>query len=189
MLETTDKNTLLSLARESIAHGIMHGTVLPVSAESHSETLQKNGASFVTLHSDEQLRGCIGTLSAYRSLVSDVVENAFNAAFRDPRFSPLRHDELKTAHIHIEVLNPAELLSFESEKDLIAMLRPGIDGLVLRENNLSGTFLPSVWSSLPDPEVFLQQLKRKAGLPATYWSDSIVVERYTTEAFEEPVLE
>ena len=189
MLETIDKNTLLGLARESISHGLMHGTVLPVSAESHSEALQKDGASFVTLHYNKQLRGCIGSLSAHQPLVNDVVQNAFNAAFRDPRFSPLGHDELKNVHIHIEVLEPAELLSFESEQALIAMIRPGVDGLVLKEGRLSGTFLPSVWSSLPDPEVFLQQLKRKAGLPENYWSDSIEVERYTTEAFEEPVLE
>jgi AmmeMemoRadiSam system protein A len=185
MLESTDKSTLLKLARESIAYGLAHDTVLAVSPETYSESLQENGASFVTLHYNKQLRGCIGSLSAYRPLVSDVVENAFNAAFRDPRFSPLRRDELENVHIHIEVLNPTELLSFESEKELIAMLRPGIDGLVLSEGNLRGTFLPSVWSSLTEPAVFLQQLKRKAGLPENYWSDSIVVERYTTEAFEE----
>jgi AmmeMemoRadiSam system protein A len=185
MLDNTDRNTLLTLARESISHGLMHGTSLSVAPAEHSEALQKNGACFVTLHCDEQLRGCIGTLVAYRPLVSDVVENAYNAAFRDPRFTPLRRDELDTVHIHIEVLNPPESLTFGSEKELLSMLRPGIDGLVLRENSLNGTFLPSVWSSLPEPEVFLQQLKRKAGLPANYWSDSIVVERYTTEAFEE----
>lgn len=185
MLENTDKSTLLGLARESIAHGLTHGTPLSVSPETYSQVLKENGASFVTLHYDKQLRGCIGSLSAYRPLVSDVVQNAFNAAFRDPRFTPLRPDELESVHIHIEVLNPTQLLSFESEKELIAMLRPGIDGLVLREGNQAGTFLPSVWSSLPEPEIFLQQLKRKAGLPANYWSDSITVERYTTEAFEE----
>jgi AmmeMemoRadiSam system protein A len=185
MLESTDKSTLLKLARESIAYGLAHGTALPVSSEAYSESLQESGASFVTLHYNKQLRGCIGSLSAYRPLVSDVVENAFNAAFRDPRFSPLQRDELESIHIHIEVLEPAQLLSFDSEQELVAMLRPGIDGLVLTEGNLRGTFLPSVWSSLPEPVDFLQQLKRKAGLPVNYWSDSIVVERYTTEAFEE----
>jgi AmmeMemoRadiSam system protein A len=185
MLESTDRSSLLSLARESITHGLMHGTPLPVSPETYSEALQKNGACFVTLHSDEQLRGCIGSLSAHQPLVNDVVQNAFNAAFRDPRFPPLRRDELETVHIHIEVLDPAEPLSFKSEKELIGMLRPDIDGLILSEGNLRGTFLPSVWSSLTEPAVFLQQLKRKAGLPENYWSDSIVVERYTTEAFEE----
>lgn len=185
MLESTDKSTLLKLARESIAYGLKHGTALPISSEAYSEALQENGASFVTLHYDKQLRGCIGSLSAYQPLVNDVVQNAYNAAFRDPRFSPLHHDELESIHIHIEVLNPTQLLSFDSEQELIAMLRPGIDGLVLKEGNQTGTFLPSVWSSLPEPADFLQQLKRKAGLPVNYWSDSIVIERYTTEAFEE----
>lgn len=189
MLETTDKNTLLRLARESITYGMMHGTALPVAAQDYSEVLQKHAASFVTLHYNRQLRGCIGSLSAHQALVSDVVQNAFNAAFRDPRFTPLQRDELANVHIHIEVLNPAEPLSFNSEQELIDMLRPGIDGLILREGRQTGTFLPSVWSSLPEPGVFLQQLKRKAGLQPGYWSDRIAVERYTTTAFEEPVAE
>lgn len=185
MLENDDKNTLLELARESISHGLLHGTMSTVSAETYSDVLQKNGACFVTLHYNKQLRGCIGSLSPYQPLVNDVVHNAFNAAFHDPRFSPLRPDELKDVHIHIEVLSPTEVLHFESENKLLGMLRPGIDGLVLRENSHNGTFLPSVWSSLPEPEVFLQQLKRKAGLATHYWSDSITIERYTTEAFDE----
>lgn len=189
MLETTDKSTLLRLARESITYGMMYGTALPVAEKDYSEILQKHAASFVTLHSHGQLRGCIGSLSGHQALVSDVVQNAFNAAFRDPRFTPLQRDELANVHIHIEVLNPAEPLSFNSEQELINMLRPGIDGLILRDGRLTGTFLPSVWTSLPEPNVFLQQLKRKAGLPAAYWSDRIMVERYTTTAFEEPVVE
>ncbi|MDT8404367.1 AmmeMemoRadiSam system protein A [Sulfuriflexus sp.] len=187
MLNTQDRNTLLTLARESISHGLKHGASLAVKpAKYYSEALQKDAASFVTLHCSEELRGCIGNLAAYQPLVSDVVANAYNAAFRDPRFTPLRHDELEKVHIHIEVLSPPQPLSFTSEEELLAMLRPGVDGLVLRDNSLRGTFLPSVWTSLPEPAVFLQQLKRKAGLPADYWSDSIVVERYTTEAFGEP---
>lgn len=187
MLENNDKNTLLELARESISHGMSHGAMSSVSAENYSETLQNNGACFVTLHYNKQLRGCIGSLTPYQPLVRDVVHNAFNAAFHDPRFSPLRPDELKDVHIHIEVLSTTEPVHFDSEEELIGMLRPGIDGLVLREDGHTGTFLPSVWSSLPEPEVFLQQLKRKAGLPMHYWSDSITVERYTTEAFEDTV--
>lgn len=185
MLENDDKNTLLELARESIRHGLSHGTMSTVPDENYSAILQKYGACFVTLHYNKQLRGCIGSLSPYQPLVDDVVHNAFNAAFRDPRFNPLRPDEFKNIHIHIEVLGPTEKLNFGSEEELLNMLRPGIDGLVLRENGHTGTFLPSVWSSLPEPEVFLQQLKRKAGLATHFWSENVSIERYTTEAFEE----
>ncbi len=84
---------------------------------------------------------------------------------------------------HISVLGPAEPLSFTDEADLIRRLRPGIDGLILRAGRQQGTFLPSVWDSLPQPQDFLRQLKRKAGLPEDYWSDGIQVWRYETESF------
>ena len=185
MLENKDKDILLKLARESIAYGLTHGHAIEISDDTYSDTLRKNGASFVTLRHREQLRGCIGSLSPYQPLVTDVVKNAFNAAFHDPRFTPLRPDELQDIHIHIEVLSPTEKINFSSEIELLDMLRPGIDGLVLKQNGHTGTFLPSVWSQLPEPEVFLQQLKRKAGLTPNFWSDSMIVERYTTIAFEE----
>ena len=68
----------------------------------------------------------------------------------------------------------------------MSKLRPGVDGLVLEERGQRGTFLPSVWESLPSPRQFLAQLKVKAGLPADYWSDSIKVERYTVEDIKSP---
>lgn len=184
-----DKTTLLKLARDSITHGMEHGVPLPVSLASQSDILQQPGASFVTLHLSQELRGCIGSLTPHRPLIQDVAQNAFSAAFRDPRFTPVRRDELDTLHIHIEVLSPTQLLQFGSETELQRMIRPGVDGLVMRDGVYSGTFLPSVWQSLPDVQTFLQQLKRKAGLPGNYWSDSLEVERYTTESFEEPVQE
>ena len=74
-------------------------------------------------------------------------------------------------------------MSFSSEAELIAQLRPNIDGLILNDSAAWGTFLPSVWEQLPEPRDFLTQLKRKAGLPAHYWSDTLKVKRYTTTAF------
>ena len=140
-------------------------------------------ASFVTLHRQGELRGCIGHLEGVQPLVVDVAENAFAAAFRDPRFPPLAEPELAGLALHISVLTPATELEFESEQDLVAQLRPGIDGLILQEGAARGTFLPSVWESLPDPHQFLAQLKRKAGLPSDHWSERIRVFRYETEAF------
>ena len=69
-----------------------------------------------------------------------------------------------------------------SEADLLAQLRPNIDGLVLEETatRQRGTFLPAVWETLPDPATFLAHLKQKAGLPRDYWSDALRVSRYTT---------
>lgn len=185
MLSDADRKTLLELARDSIQHGLQTGKPLDVKTSDYSSALQANGAAFVTLHINGKLRGCIGSLQAYRPLVEDIAEHAFDAAFRDPRFPSLGSDEFQPLHIHIEVLNPAEPIQFDSEDDLLAQLRPGIDGLILTESFHKGTFLPTVWESLATPEEFLNHLKQKAGLSMHYWSDNIEVERYTTESFSE----
>lgn len=174
---------LLDLAKESIAHGLATQKPLSVYLNDFPEELTKHRASFVTLEINQQLRGCIGLLEAMRPLVIDICENAFSAAFKDPRFPPLSAEEFELLDIHISILTPATKLVFSSESDLIAQLRPNIDGLILKEGFKRGTFLPVVWQSLPKPEQFLAHLKQKAGLPAHYWSDTIEVLRYETEMF------
>ena len=146
-------------------------------------TLQQIRATFVTLEIDGELRGCIGTLEAHQALVNDVAYNAHAAAFSDPRFFPLSEKEYPRLDIHISILTPAEPMRFSSENDLIAQLRPGVDGLILQDGNHRGTFLPSVWEQLPEAKQFFTHLKRKAGLPMDYWTDSLQVYRYTTESF------
>jgi AmmeMemoRadiSam system protein A len=112
-----------------------------------------------------------------------VAQNAYAAAFSDPRFPPLREGEFEELDIHISILSPAEAMHFTSEADLLQQLRPGEDGLVMEEGFRRGTFLPSVWEQLPTPELFLRHLKQKAGLPADYWSSTLEVSRYTTHSF------
>jgi AmmeMemoRadiSam system protein A len=180
-----DRAALLDLARASIDHGLREGRPLPVREADYSPALRARRAAFVTLHESGALRGCIGHLEAVAALVRDVADNAFAAAFRDPRFPPVTADEVGLLHIEISVLTPAEPLRFESEADLLTQLVPGRDGLILVDGPFRGTFLPSVWDSLPEPRKFLQHLKRKAGLPADHWSDRVRVERYRTESFAE----
>lgn len=174
---------LLDIARRSIEHGLYHGEPLHVDPAEYAPALRDQRATFVTLQILGTLRGCIGTLAAVRPLVSDVAFHAHAAAFGDPRFPPLRPDEFGQLEIHVSILSLPEPLSFESEADLLRQIRPGTDGLILEEGWHRGTFLPSVWESLPDPVDFLRHLKRKAGLPADYWSGKLKVQRYTTEAF------
>jgi AmmeMemoRadiSam system protein A len=116
-------------------------------------------------------------------LVVDVADNAFAAAFRDPRFDPLAEWELDGLDLDISVLTPPEPMQFRDEPDLLRQLCPATDGLILEDRGRRGTFLPAVWQSLPEPELFLAELKHKAGLPATYWSPTIKVSRYRTETF------
>lgn len=181
MLDHKNRNILLDVAHASVSNGLIQGRPLSVRQKDHPAALQMLQACFVTLQINAQLRGCIGSLEAFRPLVEDVAENAFSAAFRDPRFSPVNEQEFEQLDYHISILSPSEPIEFKSENDLLKKLRPGIDGLVLDEGGRRSTFLPSVWDSLPSPRQFLAQLKVKTGLPADYWSDSIKVERYTVE--------
>ena len=145
--------------------------------------LLEERATFVTLTLGGQLRGCIGMLEACRPLAEDIAANACAAAFEDPRFPPLTKTEFKKLDIHISVLSPPEELTFSSEEEALNQIRPGIDGLILQDGYHRGTFLPSVWEELPEKEEFWAHLKRKAGLPIDYWSDTVRVFRYTTEYF------
>jgi len=185
MLSAKERASLLALARRSIEHGLETGKSLQVASGDFPPALQDERACFVTLNRAGALRGCIGHLEAIQPLVSDVVENAYAAAFRDPRFPPLGSNELRDLELHISVLAPAVPIKFASEEELVRQLRPGLDGLILEERSRRGTFLPSVWDALGEPQAFLDHLKIKAGLPANYWSDRIKIYRYETESFSE----
>ncbi len=182
-LSATQRSLLLRLARAAIVHGLTHDRPVPVSLDDYPERLRAPGASFVTLHRQGRLRGCIGSLTAQRPLLEDIVHNAHAAAFHDPRFPSMTAAELDDLTLHIAVLQPAQVLNFHSEAELLAQLRTGIDGLILQDGAHRATFLPAVWESLPEPREFLKRLKEKAGLAPDYWSDSIQAWRYTTEAF------
>jgi AmmeMemoRadiSam system protein B/AmmeMemoRadiSam system protein A len=182
-LSYENRRGLLGIAATSIRHGLEHGKPKPVKANDYPERLREKRASFVTLKQDGALRGCIGTLVASRTLVEDVAHNAHGAAFADKRFAPVTTDEVPQLAIGISVLSTPEPLAFNSEKHLISRIRPAIDGLILAEGNRRGTFLPSVWETLPEPREFLRQLKKKAGLAPDYWSEKIRMQRYTTESF------
>lgn len=182
-LPARQRTRLLAIARGSIAHGLEQGAPLTIDPEQEAPALRTLRASFVTLEQDGQLRGCIGHLEAVTALARDVAENAYAAAFRDPRFSPLSAPELDDLRIKISVLTPPEPIAFSTEAELLEAIEPGVDGLILSEGARRGTFLPSVWSQLPSREGFLRHLKQKAGLASEHWSPRIRVERYRTESF------
>ncbi|BBB26375.1 AmmeMemoRadiSam system protein A [Amphritea japonica] len=127
----------------------------------------------MTLKVNGQLRGCIGNLEANSSLVDAVVRNSYLAAFRDQRFQPVSEAELAVLEYEVSVLTPMVSLDIVSEADLLAKIRPGIDGLVFEAEGHRSTFLPSVWEQLTQSEEFLSQLRKKAGLAANYWSDNV----------------
>ncbi|MGQ9659374.1 MAG: AmmeMemoRadiSam system protein A [Thermochromatium sp.] len=185
--DATERALLLAIAARSIAHGLKHQRPLEPDPAEYPEPLRAIRATFVTLERQSELRGCIGVLEGFRPLVTDVAHNAFAAAFEDPRFPPVRADEYPELTLKLSLLTPAEPLVFGSESELLDQIRPGRDGLILSDRGRRGTFLPSVWEQLPDPRDFLAHLKRKAGLPPDYWSQTLRVARYSTESFGAPI--
>ena len=186
---TTERADLLGVALASIKSGLQTGRALKPDVGNYPSALTETRASFVTLNHDNTLRGCIGSLEPCTSLVSSVADNAYAAAFRDPRFPVLTLPELSGLTIQLSVLSPLQAVAYDSEADLLRQLQAGIDGWVIQEKGSRGTFLPSVWEALPDPRLFLEHLKMKAGLATDYWSDTIEVWRYSTESFSAPVEE
>lgn len=183
MLTEKQRKILKETAKASIEYGLKKGSPLVVDTSKIEDALTVLRATFVTLEKHGQLRGCIGMLEARRPLIEDIAYNSYAAAFSDPRFPALTEDEFYNLSIHLSILSPAEAISCQSEADLIKQLRPTIDGLILDDGRHHATFLPSVWSSLPDPTEFVHHLKMKAGLPENYWSDELRAFRYSTESF------
>jgi MEMO1 family protein len=179
-----DRQHLINTAIDALGMAAKTGTMpqfnIPTALKPHFAAMR---ASFVTIKLDGKLRGCIGSLIPHRSLILDVATNAVKAGFQDPRFKPMTADELARAKIEISILSNPAPMSFKSEADLIAQLRPDVDGLIMRDGQNSGLFLPSVWESLPKAQEFLTGLKRKASLPETHWSNTLTIQRFTAEKF------
>lgn len=159
---------------------------IPPQPEPDHPALHEPGAAFITLTQQGQLRGCIGSLEAWRPLNEDVKANAKAAAFRDPRFPPLDREELERTRVEVSLLTPAKPMTFVDEADAIRQLRPGIDGMIFECNGRRGTFLPQVWESLPDRHDFFHHLKQKAGFFPDFWSPGVRLYRYEVQKWKEP---
>lgn len=156
--------TLMGIARGAIGHKL--GLAPEAPATDVAPWLARPGASFVSLHMEGRLRGCIGSLLPVRALGEDVLENAIGAALRDPRFAPLTAAEWARCALEVSVLSRAKPIRFGDLDELLAQLRPGEDGVILEHEGKRGTFLPQVWEGLPEKKAFLAELMRKAGIPA-----------------------
>jgi len=176
---------LLVIARAAIARELGASGPGAAAGLEHADWLREQGATFVTLKQAERLRGCIGSLKARRPLIDDITANALAAAFRDPRFPPLARDELDRTRVEVSLLSAMEPMAVEDERDALAQLRPGIDGLVLEYGYHQSTFLPQVWEELPEPAEFLATLKQKAGLPPDFWDRDAKLARYTVSKWSE----
>jgi len=175
------------IARDAISDAVNAPRATDVFDET-APWLTEPGASFVTLMQDGELRGCIGTVQAHQSLLADIKRNAISAAMHDPRFQPLTRNELATVRIEVSLLSTPQPLDFSDEKDVLAQIRPGIDGIVFEYGPYRSTFLPQVWESLAQPQQFLAALKLKAGLPGDFWAEDIKLSSYTVSKWRETEL-
>jgi uncharacterized protein len=187
-LTDEEKQVLLRLAREALEYGVRGKTlrVPPLDDAALTPRLREQGASFVTLTIDGDLRGCIGALEAYQPLVDDVREHAIAAALEDPRFPPVDQTELSRIKLEVSRLTPPRPLEYSTSEDLLAKLRPHVDGVILKSDFRRATFLPQVWEKIPDTEDFLDHLCSKMGAKSNLWRNmKLQVYVYQVEEFHE----
>jgi AmmeMemoRadiSam system protein A len=185
-LTAEEKQTLLRLAREALVHAVRGGKLRPLDHKILTPSLRDQGASFVTLTIEGELRGCIGALEAYQSLADDVREHAVAAALEDPRFRPVDETELDKIQIEVSRLTAPYPLEYSSSEDLLTKLRPKVDGVILKSDFRRATFLPQVWEKISDPEDFLDHLCAKMGVKPNLWRNTkLQVFIYQVEEFHE----
>lgn len=180
-MQTDRGAVLLPIARAAISRALN----IPCVADESAPWLQEPGACFVTLTQHGQLRGCIGSLVAYRALLADIKGNAVAAALHDPRFMPLTARELDLTRIEISLLTAPSDIIFRDEADARNQLRCGTDGVIFEFGPFRSTFLPQVWEQLPKPGEFMAHLKRKAGMPVDFWDEGVRLSRYSVSKFIE----
>ena len=185
-LSDDERKTLLRLSREALNDGVQGNALEPLNLDDFPDLLSQPGATFVTLTSDNELRGCIGSLEAKRPLIEDVRIHAVAAAMEDYRFPPVNEYEVDQITIEISRLTTPQLVKSKDTEDLLSQIRPGIDGVIIQKGIRRATFLPQVWKKVPEVELFLEMLCRKMGAAIDCWRDpDIQVYTYQVEKFQE----
>lgn len=185
-MEKKHRDFLLKLARKTIEKKATKDILTLQEVHSLDDALKERRGCFVTLTMNDTLRGCIGYILPVSPLYQAIIENAYNAAYSDPRFSPVKLEEVKDLHVEISLLTVPEKIDYDDEEDLLKKLNPEKDGVIVRKGFHSATFLPQVWEQLPKKEDFLSHLCLKAGLKPNEWATAAMdVEVYNAEVFEE----
>jgi hypothetical protein len=177
---------LLSIAKSAIQERVYNTKKIDIDALTKKYPfLNKDGAVFVTLKHEGDLRGCIGSITPYRRLIDDIIHNAISAGFSDPRFNAISEDELKHLSLEVSLLSEPKILEYDDYEDLLKKVQPNVDGLILKHAHHQGTFLPQVWEQLPTPKEFLEHLSMKAGANPSIYSEHPSIYRYGVEHIQE----
>ena len=150
--------------------------------------LAEKGAVFVTLNKRDDLRGCIGSLQAHRSLLDDLLSNSYAAAFRDLRFKPLSQEELSELEVEVSILTQPKRVHYSDIASLKEQIIVGESGVELEYGRHRSTFLPQVWEQLPEFETFFAYLCDKAELPQDCLKLHPDIYSYRVEKFSEKTL-
>ncbi len=188
MLNPSEKKFLLSLARRTLEKYLKEKTILEVDGESLPSCIfQEKRGVFVTLTKSGQLRGCIGNIEPGKPLYQGIIENTLAAALFDPRFTPVKLQELPEIKIEISILsNLKPVPEFSSYQELLDYLRQKKPGVLIKKGAHQATFLPQVWEELREPQEFLSHLCVKAGLPPQCIKESgLEIYEYQVEHFQE----
>ena len=175
------RDFVIKLAKDSI-NVVLEGRTRPLD---YDIVFDEFGACFVTLKKNGQLRGCIGSILAYRTLVTDIIQNSKNAAFRDPRFNPVVEHELNEIKVNISLLSIPKKIVFEDEADLLNKIEANKDGIIIQDKSYRAVYLPSVWEDIPDKTMFLNSLKVKAGLKPEHFSKTFEAYKFEAVYIEE----
>jgi len=178
-LNTHEQQTLLAIARQAIVHGVQTGQEY-IEPREEKVLNQRNGC-FVTIKQDGELRGCIGNFQSELPLFKEVAQMAQASATKDPRFYPLKENDLDNFTLEISVLSPLQKVEDIEEIEV------GKHGIYIEKSFYRGVLLPQValehnWDRL----TFLQQTCLKAGLPTEAWkADDADIYVFSAQVFGE----
>ena len=182
-LNEEEQKYLLDLSRKTLETYIKTGQV--IEAIYPPEKTKEISGCFVTLNKNQNLRGCIGHILPQEELYQCVIDNTISAAVHDSRFRPVSESELSQIEIDISVLSVPKKLDYKNSDDLKEKLVPLVDGVVLKKNMRSATYLPQVWEMLAEKEEFLTILCEKTGLNGDCWTQNPEIQTYRAQVFKE----
>ena len=182
-LSPEDVDALFALADLGVRAGLAGEGPPQVDPATVPPALRERRGAFVTLEVAGELNGCIGSIVADKPLGPAVAELAWRSAFADPRLPPLSADDYPSLEIKLSLIGSLVPVPAESEAELAARLRPGVDGVLIRRGSANATFLPAVWNKIPDPVTFLRHLEAKAGLRPGQWPRGMQAWTYQTADF------
>jgi uncharacterized protein (TIGR00296 family) len=185
-LSDSDGVFLVKTARTAVTEFLSTGNRIKLESE-HEKKFSFNSGVFVTLNNTDGLRGCIGFPMPDKKLSNGIIDAAIAAATEDPRFSPVKTNELSDIVFEVTVLTPPVEITVTDPMEYLEKIKVGRDGLIIRNSFSSGLLLPQVpveygWNV----EEFLQHTCEKAGLEKDTWkNEKVKIEKFEGIVYKE----